>query len=119
MFLLEGFAGTGKSSTWWNFYERLIEDGKRYFVAVVLPPIKPFCTGKMAPLHLRDKVEFATIHSLLGLSAEIDSGDRLLNLRDVTKEASFAFDIVLIDESSMINAELWGLLQRRWRGIQM
>jgi len=27
----------------------------------------------MAPLHLRDKVEFATIHSLLGLSAEIDS----------------------------------------------
>jgi len=65
----------------------------------------------MAPLHLRDKVEFATIHSLLGLSAEIDSEghETFKPIRDVTRASFAAFDIVLIDESSMINAELWGL----------
>lgn len=115
MFLLEGFAGTGKSSTWWNFYERLIEDGTRYFVAVSAPTNKAVSVlAKMAPRHLRDKVEFATIHSLLGLTAEIDAEGhetfKPSNKRD--KRASFAaFDIVLIDEASMINAELWGLLQ--------
>ncbi len=115
MFLLEGFAGTGKSSTWWNFYERIIEDGKRYFVAVSAPTNKAVgVLAKMAPRHLRDKVEFATIHSLLGLTAEIDAEghETFKPKKQHDKRASFAaFDIVLVDEASMINAELWGLLQ--------
>lgn len=68
----------------------------------------------MAPLHLRDKVEFATIHSLLGLTAEIDNEghETFKPSKKYDKRASFAaFDIVLIDEASMINAELWKLLQ--------
>lgn len=116
MFLLEGFAGTGKSSTWWNFYEQLIEDGKRYFVAVAAPTNKAVSVlGKMAPLHLRDKVEFATIHSLLGLTAEIDheGHETFKPKKQYDKRALFAaFNIVLIDEASMINNELWKLLQQ-------
>lgn len=115
MFLLEGFAGTGKSSTWWSFYAHLIEDGKKYFVAVSAPTNKAVgVLEKIAPKNLRNKVEFATIHSLLGLSAEIDSEghETFKPVKRRDKRASFAgFDIVLIDESSMINNELWGLLQ--------
>ncbi len=115
MFLLEGFAGTGKSSTWWMFYENLIESGNRYFVAVSAPTNKAVgVLEKIAPKELRNKVEFATIHSLLGLTIEIDKEGRETFKPDKKrdKRVSFAaFDIVLVDEASMINAELWGLLQ--------
>lgn len=115
MFLLEGFAGTGKSSTWWSFYTHLIKGGKKYFVAVSAPTNKAVgVLEKIAPKHLRNKVEFATIHSLLGLTAEIDNEghETFKPVKRRDKRASFAaFDIVLIDEASMINNELWGLLQ--------
>lgn len=65
MFLLEGFAGTGKSSTWWKFYQNLVETGNRYFVAVSAPTNKAVgVLEKIAPVELCNKVEFATIHSL-------------------------------------------------------
>ena len=74
MFLLEGYAGTGKSSTWWEFYHNLISRGNQYFVAVSAPTNKAVgVLEKIAPAQLRDKVEFATIHSLLGLTVVIDS----------------------------------------------
>jgi len=98
----------------------------------LLKVVKKFCSSVrtykqsggsigVAPKHLRNKVEFATIHSLLGLTAEIDNeGHETLNLSRDDKRASFAaFDIVLIDEASMINNELWGCCKRQWRGTQM
>ena len=115
MFLLEGFAGTGKTSTWWSFYENLVLSGKKYFVAVSAPTNKAVgVLEKMAPKKIRASVEFATIHSLLGLSAEIDSEghETFKPTKRRDKRTLFAaFDIVLIDEASMINNELWELLQ--------
>jgi len=54
---------------------------------------------KIAPKHLRNKVEFATIHSLLGLTAEIDNEghETFKPVKRRDKRASFAaFDIVLM-----------------------
>ena len=126
MFLLEGFAGTGKSSTWWKFYEKLIESGNRYFVAVSAPTNKAVgVLEKIAPAELRNKVEFATIHSLLGLTVEIDKDghETFKPDRKRDKRVFFAaFDIVLIDEASMINNELWGLLldaMARFTGVKV
>lgn len=40
MFLLEGYAGTGKTSIFWKFYESLINDVGEYLVAVTAPTNK-------------------------------------------------------------------------------
>ena len=67
MFLLESYAGTGKSSTWWAFYEKLTSFGQRYFVAVSAPTNKAVgVLQAIAPKNIKEKVEFATIHRLLG-----------------------------------------------------
>lgn len=114
-FLLEGYAGSGKSSLFWMFYEQLISGGKNYKVAVTS------CTNKavsvvenMAPKKYRSQVEFLTIHSLLGVTVEINDDGREIfkpsKRRD--RQSSFgAFQLVLVDECSMVNEELWGLLQ--------
>ncbi len=114
MFLLEGFAGTGKSSTWWKFYQNFVETGNRYFVAVSAPTNKAVeVLEKIAPVELRNKVEFATIHSLLGLTVEIDKDGHETFKPDKKRDKRVFFaatGIVLVDEASMINNELWGLL---------
>jgi len=86
--------GTGKSSTWWSFYAHLIKGGKKYFVAVSPTNKAVGVLEKIAPKHLRNKVEFATIHSLLGLTAEIDNEARLLNLSRDVKEPHLPLSIL-------------------------
>lgn len=113
MFLLEGHAGTGKTTTWWRFYTELIQTKQRYFVAVSAPTNKAVgVLEKLAPPNV-NRVEFSTIHRLLGLVSEIDrEGHEVFKVdRKCDKRASFAaFDLILIDEASMINFQLWKLL---------
>lgn len=115
MLLLEGFAGTGKSTVWWDFYSELIKTKQSYFVAAAASTNKAVSVlEKLAPPEAKNRVEFATLHSLLGLVSQIDADGHESFKPDWKrdKKVSFAaFDIILVDECSMVNLELWGLLQ--------
>lgn len=115
MFLLEGFAGTGKSTVWWDFYSELIKIKQSYFVAACASTNKAVSVlEKMAPPGAKNRVEFATLHSLLGLVSQIDKDGHETFKPDWKRDkkvAFSAFDIVLVDEASMVNQELWELTQ--------
>lgn len=108
MMVLEGFAGTGKTS----LLQELVRDlGKEYRIVLTAP------TNKAANV-LRDKNRAAglttpctTIHKLLGVKPS--SKDERRTLEKVGKDTTGEYDVVVIDECSMVNEELMKMIRSR------
>lgn len=116
--LLEGYAGTGKTFT----INRVVERVKK-----LVPRIS---FGMTAPTHkavrqlkkhseLKDKLDFGTIHSFLGLK-EVMKDDPKDKTKQITtyepewnsnKERRIDFiDVLIVDESSMLSDILYGYI---------
>jgi exodeoxyribonuclease-5 len=102
-----GCAGSGKSTTIQHLFEHLPAGTKVCFTATTNKAVKVLRT-MAAKKNLN--VECITIHSLLGLSMQFKDGKE--TLKSGGKSQFEKFDLVVIDESSMINTELLGYIHR-------
>jgi hypothetical protein len=104
LFLLVGYAGTGKSTIVFQLVKVLVAGGKR--VVLTAPTNKAVgVLQRMAAENGVTGVIFFTIHQLLGLGMVTRGKEKLL---DQTGPSYInLFDVVFIDECSMIGKQLW------------
>lgn len=113
LFVLEGYAGTGKTTLLQAFVSQLKERGDRRDIV-----FSAFTNKATKVLHQMVSswglsVECLTCCQLLGLRPQInpESGEQEFVL-DPNEESSFGkFALVVVDECSMVNRNLWELLQ--------
>jgi AAA domain len=104
LFLLVGYAGTGKSTIIFQLIKILVSQGKR--VVLTAPTNK--AVGVLQRMALENGVtgvDFFTIHQLLGLGMVSRGREKVLAPTGTSSVG--LFDIVFIDECSMIGAQLW------------
>lgn len=106
-FSLIGPAGTGKSTTIQHLIERLPKGTKICFTA---PTNKAVRVLRKMAFKMGLQVECMTIYSLLGLKVTMQKDKEVI--KGGGKSFFDKFDIVVIDEMSMINTELLGYIHR-------
>jgi ATP-dependent exoDNAse (exonuclease V) alpha subunit len=104
LFLLVGYAGTGKSTIVFQLVKVLVATGKR--VVLTAPTNKAVgVLRRMAAENGVTGVEFFTIHQLLGLGMVTRGKEKILD--QIGPCYINLFDVVFIDECSMIGKQLW------------
>ncbi|WP_242045399.1 ATP-dependent DNA helicase [Anabaena catenula] len=104
LFLLVGYAGTGKSTIVFQLVKALVATGKR--VVLTAPTNKAVgVLQRMAAENGVTGVEFFTIHQLLGLGMVTRGKEKILD--QIGPCYINLFDVVFIDECSMIGKQLW------------
>jgi len=110
-FLLQGFAGTGKTTTIQSLVKGLQKNRRRLWIAFTAPTNKAVkvlrCMAQTWGLH---NIDFLTVHQILGLKLKHDGlGGEILEADG--KASISSYDLVVVDEASMISQQLWSLLQ--------
>jgi hypothetical protein len=106
-FTLQGYAGTGKTTTIQQLIPRL--QGKRVvFTAPTHKAVKVLAA--MARKAGLGSVPCNTIHSLLGLKIKRDGEKE--RIESGAKSSADKFDVVVIDECSMVGKELFEYIRR-------
>lgn len=115
MLLLEGAAGTGKTTTLSKFVEWAVNAGTISNICMASPTHKALKVMKeMCPPKVSSAVTFSTIHSMLGLRHEITKDGKEIFVRDKNVMSKFPFyDLVIIDESSMIADQLFNEMEEQ------
>lgn len=110
-FLLEGGAGRGKTYCVQALIRQLQKNNNRLFIAAVAPTHKAVrVMENMAASWDVHNVDFATIYQLLGMKMDINTvGERVLKEGRDSKLKNY--ELVLLDEASMVSSKLWKLLQ--------
>ncbi|HIK46916.1 MAG TPA: AAA family ATPase [Leptolyngbyaceae cyanobacterium M65_K2018_010] len=112
LFLLTGYAGTGKTTLLQIFIQALRDRGDQR--TIVLTAFSNKATKVLASMaaQWRLEVDTMTCCKLLGLRPVINEEDGKQVFQPDRKQGS-QFDryrLVIVDECSMVNGELWGLL---------
>ncbi len=101
-FLLSGFAGTGKTFTITEFVRGLDDDVRVILTAPTNKAVRVL--DRMADAAGLN-VDTATIHSLLGLVLSYSRQEQVLEKKRAANIGKY--DLVVIDECSMVGADLW------------
>lgn len=113
IFCLRGYAGTGKTFLISRVVEAISEKHRRWNIAMTAPTNKAVQVLRESS-NLTGKVEFKTIHALLGLKEVIkDSGD--IEFEKDWNEESGGFKnnkVVIVDEVSMLPDKLFFEIKR-------
>jgi exodeoxyribonuclease-5 len=108
-FLLGGFAGTGKSTIVFSLVKQLITNNRR--VALTAPTNKAVAIlKKMAVNNGIFGVSCLTIHQLLGLGMVNRGAEKVL--QPTSPSSIHLYDVVFLDECSMVGTELWSWIER-------
>jgi ATP-dependent exoDNAse (exonuclease V) alpha subunit len=109
MVSLLGSAGTGKTYLTVEIVKKLIES--KISCAITAPTHK--AAGVIGQLLLKNNINKTpkTIHSFLGIKAFIDYKTGVESFVVDKKAKRTAVDVLIVDESSMVNAELFELIQ--------
>lgn len=109
-FLLQGYAGTGKTTTIQSLIKDLRRSNRRLWVAFTAPTNKAVKVLRCmaAEWHLHN-IDFMTVHQILGLKLKHDGmGGEKLSADGRAFISSY--ELVVVDEASMISQQLWSLL---------
>lgn len=113
MILVQGFAGTGKSYLVNKFIEWFTLESDTLFqnVAVTAPTHKAVKVLKKMSLDNNlptEKVDYSTLHSILGLRPQINDQGEQIFVKDPMLKSKFAlYDLIIVDEASMIDDKLF------------
>jgi DNA polymerase III delta prime subunit len=122
MHLMEGAAGTGKTTTISKFIEWLLEETNIEKIAMASPTHKALkvMTEMCLDKH-KASIVFSTLHSMLGLKHEITKDGKEIFVRDKNVMTKFPFyELVIIDESSMIADQLFNEMEdQNYRKIKV
>ena len=110
--LLTGYSGTGKSFLVTKIIEEIIFKNKGIKIAITAPTNKAVRVLKnlSSICETHNQVEFNTLHSLLGLKRVITYEGKEEYKADFAGGMITEFDIVLVDEVSMLDNELYQTL---------
>ena len=108
MFLLEGYAGTGKTFLVSKIIDYISFKHPRWKIAATAPTNKAVKVLEAAGKISSHAVTFMTIHRLLGLSEEItDEGKQIFVQKSMDRNTIDDYDVIVVDEVSMLNDELF------------
>jgi len=108
-FLLSGYAGTGKSSIIFAAIKELMRQGKR--VVLTAPTNKAVAIlKKMAASNSLLALPCLTVHQLLGLGMVNRGAEKVL--QPVSPSSVHLYDVVFLDECSMVGSDLWQWIER-------
>lgn len=112
MFFLGGYAGTGKTHTIVRLIKYLLSDkGGDYKIGMSAPTNKAVRVLRMFMSMMDRRIDFATIHSMLGLREDISNGEITFKRDWKAKTTIHEYSVLIIDESSMLNDDLFEYLQ--------
>ena len=120
--LLEGCAGSGKTTTVTEFVKYLVNHTMINKIAMAAPTHKAVkVMKKMAPFELKKHLAFLTLHSLLGLKHSITADGKEIYVKDKYSASKILeFDLIIVDEASMIADELFSELDKQnYRGVKV
>lgn len=107
MYCLEGYAGVGKSYITNMFVEEMICNYGS-FICAAAPTHKAVSVIRRMAEFSSDNLSYNTIHSLLGLRPFItDRGEEKFVKDSQKKNKVGEFDIIIVDESSMLDDQLF------------
>lgn len=114
MLLLEGFAGTGKSTMVNHLLAALLSDTSK-IIGITAPTNKAVKVlrkmSKYLP-HFSERLHYRTIHSLLGLKEVIGNDGKKRYVADkLSKKSIDQIDFLILDEASMLQDELFEEIQ--------
>ena len=116
LFSIKGYAGTGKTFLMTKFFMYYKKKYPRKNICLTAPTNKAVGVLKnTSSKDLKRLVDFATIHQLLGLKPMINDEGVEVFIRDsdFNKKDLLAYDVILIDETSMLNDDLFHLILQR------
>lgn len=109
-FLLQGGAGTGKTTVIRELIRHLQKKYRKVAIAASAPTHKAVGVLEEMGEGSSKSLHYATIHRLLGLKLEAEKGERVL--REGRRSRIGKYDLVIVDEASMVSSALWTLLQQ-------
>lgn len=118
MWLLEGYAGTGKTYLMGRILRNALMGHPKWKVAITAPTNKAVRVAKRMCDVDDPRVAFMTVHRLLGLKEKITDDGRQLFERDNFSNTPgvWTHGLVVVDEASMLNDELFAELENH-RGL--
>lgn len=120
MFILRGYAGTGKTF----LVKRLIQHISKYQpqckIAVTAPTNKAVKVLSKTSSIKDYRITYQTIHKLLGLTEEITTdGKQKFTRKEFSTNEIYKYHYLIVDETSMLNDELFVELQRYCRKVKI
>lgn len=107
MFCFEGYAGVGKSFCINMFVEDQISNYGTQ-ICLATPTHKALTVLKQMAEFTSENLDYCTIHSLLGLKPVVTEGGKETFVKDnANKNRVEEFDLIIIDESSMLDDKLF------------
>jgi ATP-dependent exoDNAse (exonuclease V) alpha subunit len=122
MALLEGCAGSGKSTLCSSIVDYVLQNALFGKIAMVAPTWKAVKVMKnLAKEESKKQIDFSSLHSLLGLKHSITIDGKEVFKRDMKSPCKLAFyDLVIVDEASMVADELFHELENQnYRGTKI
>jgi exodeoxyribonuclease-5 len=109
MALLEGCAGSGKTTLIQSLVRKLVDNAMLANIAMVAPTHKAVKVMKeMCDDDIREKIGFSSLHSLLGLKHQITADGKEIFVRDNRSISKlFLYDVIIVDEASMVADQLF------------
>lgn len=112
-FLLEGYAGTGKTYTISMVVTAYLHHYNNVNIAVTAPVNKAVKVLRSAALNPSDSISYITVHSLLGLKPQVSHSGEIEYVRDATQPQKIDDKhLLILDEVSMLNDELFELIYK-------
>lgn len=110
--LLTGYSGTGKSFLVSKIIEELISKNSSISIGITAPTNKAVRVLKNLSMisETHSQVTFNTLHSLLGLKRDITHEGKEVYKSEFNSGSIGEFDIILVDEVSMLDNELYKIL---------
>ncbi len=109
-YTLSGYAGTGKTFTLSKLIKQLATDGYRVAVTAPTHQAVRVIQGMLSNASIYD-VDCLTLHSLLSLKITRENGKEVL-VRSGSKNHLDKYDVVIVDECSMIDHDLFDYTKR-------
>lgn len=120
MHLLSGFAGTGKTFTISMLIEHLLSKKMVNAVAMTAPTNKAVKVMHDMANYKDNRLDYRTIHSLLGLKEQIDGYGNQKFVQLYGEECSIqSYSLVIIDEVSQLSDELFTLLLKYVKAVKI
>jgi exodeoxyribonuclease V len=108
MFILRGYAGTGKTFLVKKFVQYILDNDKKSSIAVTAPTNKAVKVLYRSSTLENKNVSYQTVHKLLGLKEKITKDGKQVfeKGKNQVTELSF-YKYLIVDEVSMLNDELF------------